>query len=147
MAMKVRSKIKRFSIALGVGLVAGVGMYIVTQKWELVPLAAWDALVLTLLILFVRDFHGHSPSETKQLARQDNLGRSMTDIILLVASLASIGAVIQLLASSDRSVLHIAFALGSIVLSWAMVHAVYMLRYAVIYYDNREYGIDFSSKQ
>lgn len=145
--MKVRSKIQRFGISFLVGILVGAIVFFLTKQWQLIPLAAWDGLVLVLLGLYAHDFHGHTPKETERISRHDNLGQSITDIILLVASLASLGAVILLLSAAQSSPLDIAFCLLSIVLSWATVHSVYTLRYAVMYYDNKADGIDFSSME
>ncbi len=141
-----RTKVKRFSIALGVGIGAAIVATLLAKSWLYALLAGWDALALTLLALVWHDFHGKSPSQTATMSRQDDMGRSVTDIVLVVASLASLGAVGFLIASPDRSPWHIVLGLASIVLSWATVHVLFMVRYAVMYYDDHEDGIDFSSK-
>jgi hypothetical protein len=41
-------------------------------------------------------------------------------------------------------VLRVGLVLASVVLSWAMVHTIYALRYAHLYYDGTDCGIDFN---
>jgi uncharacterized membrane protein len=75
------------------------------------------------------------------------MGRSVTDIVLLAASLASIGAVAVLLTGhvgKGASLSDVGFGLVSIIISWAVVHSVYMLLYAARYYQHGEGGIDFN---
>jgi uncharacterized membrane protein len=73
--------------------------------------------------------------------------RVLTDVLLLVAAVASLVAVGYVL-TSDRGGLPEPVAVGvglvSVVASWAMVHTVYTLRYAALYYGEPEGGIDFA---
>ncbi len=145
--MNTQSKTRRLVVSICIGVCIGIVTFVVTSNLSIVPLATWDGLVLAMLLLYLHDFRGHNASETARIARKDNVGRTGSDVFLLIASLVSLGAVVQLLASQDHSLVHVVFALFSIVISWALVHALYMLRYAVMYYDSHDDGIDFSSKQ
>jgi uncharacterized membrane protein len=73
--------------------------------------------------------------------------RVLTDVLLLVAAVASLVAVGYVL-TSDRDGLSepvtVGVGLVSVVASWAMVHTVYTLRYAALYYGEPEAGIDFA---
>ncbi len=138
------SKTSKFMIGLAAAVAMTLVVWTVTQKFEYVPLTFWDTFAACLLLLAWRDFHGKTAAQTAAMARKDYMGQSATDIVLTIASLASIGVVVLLLASSDSSPLHIVFGLASIVLSWATVHVLYMTRYAVMYYDDKKDGIDFN---
>lgn len=142
-----RTKRARFAIGITVGIIVGVGIWLVTHEWQFIPLASWDAIAVTLLLLVWRDLSARTPAETERLARRDDMSRSVSDIILVIASLASLGAVVLLLAHNHASSLAVVFSLCSIVLSWATVHALFMIRYAVMYYDDHDTGIDFNDKQ
>lgn len=139
----IRSKSMRLGIGIAIGAVLGVLFGIVSGRWEYMPLVSWDGLVVTFLFLVWQDFYRHDAESTAAIARRDSLGRSFSDIVLLVASVASLAAVGLLLATNNHSSLHISIALISIVLSWAMIHAVYMLIYASMYYSDTKGGIDF----
>ena len=55
-------------------------------------------------------------------------------------------AVVLLRAPTDGSLLEfvqVGFGIASVVLSWAMVHVLYTLRYAALYYGPPGGGIDF----
>lgn len=142
---KVRSKRTRYSLALLAGTVAGI-LTALTGRWEYVALAAWDIAALVIIGVIAFDMRGADSERTGIVARRDDMNHSLADAVVLLASLASVGAVVYLFANKDLSVLHIGFGLVSIVISWAAVHMLYALRYAAMYYSDPEGGIDFNSK-
>lgn len=128
--------------AIGAGL-AGVAAWMVTKELGYVLLAAWDGFIVAFLAVLWRDLRGHTSKSTAAAAMRDEPGRSLSDIVLLVSSVASLGAIGVLLAVPHKPVAVVLFAIVSVVLSWAMVHSIYMLRYAVLYYGVHKGGIDF----
>jgi len=74
--------------------------------------------------------------------------RVVTDVLLLVAAVASLVAVGYVLTSDPGDVsqpLAVGVGVGSVVVSWTLVHTVYTLRYAALYYGEPEGGIDFDA--
>jgi len=140
----IRSKRSRYLLALFAGVVAGVVTAFISKP-EFVPIVAWDAAALVILGLIVIDMHGADSKMTAVIARRDDMSHSLSDAIVLLANIASLGAVIYLLVSKDASMAHVAFGLASIIISWATVHMLYALRYAAMYYSDPEGGIDFNS--
>jgi uncharacterized membrane protein len=69
--------------------------------------------------------------------------------VLLLASLASLGAVAVLLVGSARGQDLLAAALGvlGVAVSWLTVHTIYTLGYAAVYYAGRPGGIDFNQDE
>ena len=49
--------------------------------------------------------------------------------------------------SGSGEIVRIVFALVSIVLSWAVVHTLFTLRYAHLYYEGLDGGVDFNGDQ
>lgn len=143
---KVRSKRARYSLALVAGITAAV-ITALLGKWEYVPLIGWDVAALVIFAVIAFDMRGADAEHTGVVARRDDMNHSLVDIVVLLASLASVGAVVYLFASKDFSMLHIGFGLVSIVISWATVHMLYALRYAAMYYSDPEGGVDFNSKE
>jgi uncharacterized membrane protein len=93
--------------------------------------------------------HGRNPEETARLAKREDPTHAAADILLVFASIASLAAVGALLVESGNAMgiaktILIALGLVSVILSWLMVHTVYMLKYARMYYKN-DRGIDFYS--
>lgn len=135
----------RFALAIVAGIVAAIVTGILLD-WSLAPLAGWDVFVIALVALILGDFVRDTPDETARMAKKDALSNSLLDTIVVVASLASIGAVLSLFSATHAGVTHIIFGLISIVLSWIVVQVLYTLRYVTLYYRNEEGGIDFNDK-
>lgn len=131
-------------MALIAGIIAA-GITILFGKWEYAPLIGWDVAALVIFGVIALDMRGADAEHTGIVARRDDMNHSLVDAFVLLASLASVGAVVYLFASKDLSILHIGFGLVSIMISWATVHMLYALRYAAMYYSDPEGGIDFNS--
>lgn len=141
---KIRSKRSRYITALVVGVVVAL-ITAAYQQPEFILLAGWDAAALVILFIIIVDMHGAGPERTAIVAKRDDMSHSLSDAIVLTASIASIGAVVFLLASNDSSLWHVGFGLLSVVISWATVHMLYALRYAVLYYSSPQGGINFNT--
>ena len=129
-------------------LVAGIAAATFTAffaKPEFILLVGWDVAALVILGVIAWDMRGANSHMTATIAKRDDMNHSLSDAIVLIASLASLGAVIYLLTSKDSSLWHVGFGLVSIVVSWATVHMLYALRYAAMYYSDPEGGIDFNN--
>jgi len=79
------------------------------------------------------------PEETAEHAAAIDPDRLTTDWLLVVSAVASLVAVgfVLVRATAEqgpREFAQVGLALLSVVLSWAMVHTVFMLRYARLYY-------------
>jgi uncharacterized membrane protein len=142
----VWKKQTRFTVAVIVAIIAGVIAAQLTNRNQTL-LIGWDAGALALLIMLWKDFTGHNAEHTALIAKRDDMNRSLSDVVLVVASFASIAAVAVLLkgsAGKGATLSDIGFGLLSIIISWAVVHSVFMLRYAALYYQQGEGGIDFN---
>jgi uncharacterized membrane protein len=72
-------------------------------------------------------------------------------VLLLTASVASLVAVGLVIVRARNSSgvlesLQAGLSLASVVLSWSVVHTVFALRYASLYYHGHEGGVDFSQE-
>ena len=138
----------RFLAAATAGaVVAGVaGAF---GPWELAPLLGWDVAALTYIAW---TFATVWPLDSEHTARQavaEDPGRAATDVLLLSASVASLVAVcLVIVRAGDRSgaveSLQAGLSLASVVLSWAVVHTIFTLRYASLYYGGPDGGVDFN---
>ncbi|MDO7854148.1 DUF1345 domain-containing protein [Hymenobacter convexus] len=77
------------------------------------------------------------------VAGTEDLPRTLGFVLVLVAALASLGAVVGLLRGLDKlpphvCTLHVLLSVAAVVLAWALVHLVFTLRYAHTYYDQDE---------
>lgn len=138
----------RLGAALGLGIVAA-GVAGATSPWQTVPLLAWDAAAFTwLAILWIRIAPLDAVS-TSALAVSQDPRRATADFLLLAASVASlIAVVLGLIKASgtggDERIVLFAAGIVTIMVSWGVVHTVYALRYAGLYYSGPDGGIDFN---
>lgn len=106
---------------------------------SLALLVGWDvATVVYLFWIWVKILR-RGPDETAHRATTTDPDRRVTDVLLLAASLASLVAVGSVLVGAARldgaaEVWRVGLGLASVVLSWAMVHTIFTLRYAHLHY-------------
>lgn len=118
-------------------------------RGQYAALAAWDVAGVTYagsVLLMVLRF---DEATTKSHALSENPGRAAGDVLLLVASLASLFAVGLLIvqagnASGTEKLIDVALGLGSVIISWGVVHTIFLLTYARLYYGEPQGGISFS---
>jgi len=87
-------------------------------------------------------------AKTAELASSEDPDRLTVDVLMLLASIASLAAVAMGLTEANgahgmEKTLQIVTCVGSVVLSWALVHCTFTLRYARLYYNEPRGGIDF----
>jgi uncharacterized membrane protein len=102
-------------------------------------IATWDAYAVCLLVLAWTRFFTAKPRELIRLATLQHTSRTFLVAFVLTASCASLGAVAFLLSTAKglpkgESVFHVAAAVGTVMLSWLVVHTVFTLHYAFLYY-------------
>lgn len=89
---------------------------------------------------------------TKTHATREDPSRGLADMLLVVstvASLALVGFVLVQGASLtgwNRAVTA-GLAIVSVALSWMLIHTLFTLRYAFLYFDNTAGGVDFNQKE
>ncbi len=116
-------------------------------------LATWNAYVFTNLVLAWITITTADPEEVMKEAKLQDSGRNTVFIFVLVAACASIFAVALMLNAAKglhgaRLTEHVVFSLFTVVSSWVLVHTIFALRYAHIYYGtdddrNRVSGLKF----
>jgi uncharacterized membrane protein len=115
-------------------------------------LLGWDTAAVLYVGWLSTVLLGRDAERTARRARTTDPDRLSTDVALLSAAVASLGAVavVLLRAPSNGGTLEfvqVGFGVVSVVLSWAMVHMLYTLRYAALYYGPPGGGIDFNSAE
>jgi len=144
----LRSMAARLVVAAGIGAAAGA-IAVAAAPWQTVPLLAWDATAATWLATLWRRIGPMEASATESHATAEEPRRGTADTVLLSASVISLVAVVLgvLKAGSahgaTRAVLLTA-GIVTIILSWAVVHTLFTLRYAGLYYASPHGGIDFN---
>lgn len=131
-----------------VGLAVGVGTAIVLGTWQYGLLIGWMAAAAVFIAWMWATIWPMDAASTARHAVREDAGRTATDIAVVIAAVASLGAVGLLLlggasGTTARDV-HAALSVGSVALAWATVHTMYTARYARLYYSGAEGGVDFN---
>jgi uncharacterized membrane protein len=134
-----------------VGVPAGIvtGLY---AGWGYAPVVGWSAAALTFCLVVWMLTRGRDAAETAAMATRDDPSPTVTELLVLIANLMSLVAVAFVLvqassASGAKQALLAALAVVSVATSWAVVHTLYMLRYATLYYSGTVGGIDFNQDE
>lgn len=106
-------------------------------------LLSWDAFCIAFIMLNWVTFFTIRPQQIRSEARRQNEGKVAVFIISLIAILAALLAVLVLLLNKSHSYREISITLitafGGLILSWTLLHTVFTVRYAHIYYaDHKE---------
>lgn len=133
--------------SLLVGTAVAGGITAVLQSWAPFPLVLWNVSAAALLIRVWTIAWPQDSAGTKRIAEREGR-RSVTDAAVLIATFASVGAVIAGLIRASGStdpvnVLIVVLTVSATVLSWAMVNTVFALKYARLYYLDVDGGLDF----
>ncbi|WP_338031553.1 DUF1345 domain-containing protein [Diaminobutyricibacter tongyongensis] len=140
----------RMTIAFVVGIIVAVlvGM---STKWTYAVVAGWAAACVIYIVWVWAVVWGYDPASTKAHALREDPGRGLSDVLLLVASVASVVAIVFILVQAhllhgfERGVLAL-LAVLSVSLSWILIHTLFMLRYAQLYFVDDSRPIDFNQK-
>lgn len=143
-----RSAQTEVALSVLVGLVAAVLTSMVTTV-ALGLLLGWDLASLVYIAWVWSTIRDRDAQRTEQRATITDPDRTLTDLLLLSAAVASLIAVAFVLVRAGQQhgiqeLLRVGLGLVSVVLSWALVHTVFMLRYAQLYYAGEQGGIDFN---
>ena len=103
---------------------------------------SWDVFSFCLLSMYWFIFYTTSPLHIRRLAATEDTSRVAIFIVTLVCATASMLAVILLLTTkhetAELKILHLAIAIPGMSLSWSLVHTVFAVRYAHLYYANNK---------
>ena len=121
------------------------------HQWRFAPIGAWDSAAAIYLIWVWYDIWPMGSEQTKSHAKRENPGRTLAEVVLVASSVASLVAVGFLITQATNSsgpltAFEIALGMLSVILSWAVVHTNYTLKYAKLFYGSPEGGIDFNEK-
>ena len=105
-------------------------------------LVAWDAFCIFFLLLHWITFFTSGSQQIRAEAKKQDEGRVAVFIIALMATLAALMAAVVLLTNKEKSYPEISLMLvctfGGLILSWGLMHTIFAIRYAHIYYANNK---------
>ena len=131
-------------VSAGVGLVIGTA---VTIRYDalLGGLVAWATAGAVFLLWTWTSIWPLDAVATSRVARREDPSRPARDLVLLVlavGSLLTVGLVI--FRAHDSGPVRLALGVACVAASWAVLHTIFVLRYARLYYAEPVGGIDFT---
>jgi uncharacterized membrane protein len=123
-------------------------------------LVTWSAFALVTLVLMWATILATHPSEVRRIAKLEDSSRTLIFLFVVGAAIASLAAVVFLIkapknATDTEITGHVLLAIGAVIVSWCLVHTVFTIRYAHLYYDTdtddggtrHAGGLDFPGKE
>jgi uncharacterized membrane protein len=103
--------------------------------------ATWDSFAVCALALTWLTIIAADPHYIRQQARMQDLSRILIFVFTVVATCASLFAVIFLLSRAKKTThlpLHVTLSILAVVAAWSLMQTVFALRYAHIYYGDSD---------
>jgi len=156
-ARPIRRSRLRFAVMVLAGVLAAAATGLAGHLME-APAVGWGSAALTYIAWVWLAVGRFNPAETRAHATVEDPSRSITDLLILAANVASLGAVAAVVVDSHSSGGGSRFgggllALASVALSWMLVQTLFTLRYAELYYSTGGKagaavgGIDFNQER
>ena len=125
---------------LMISLFVAVVVFFLVQHGRAVPqviLDTWIGFALTVIILDWIIIITSHPREVRKIAKLQDSSRITIFLFVIGASLVSMVAIVFLLKSSKGANKdeHILLAICAVIVSWWLVHTLFTLLYAHLYYD------------
>jgi uncharacterized membrane protein len=120
-----------------------------TGGLEYGPAVGWDGAAAAFLVWTWIVIWPMGSADTAAHATREDPGRAVGDPLLLTAavvSLAAVGFFLLKASSGDGAERDVLAGTGvvTVALSWLVVHTVFTLRYAKLYYTGHDGGVDFN---
>ena len=111
----------------------------------------WDTAALVFLVTTWVHLWPMDAAETQATVALESPSSFLTETVVILASVLSLLTVVLLLFNTGSSPLHpvvrTIVGIGTVAMAWIVVHTVFALRYARMYYAEPEGGIDFNSPE
>lgn len=160
MVSRFKGLFKRFTSVhkLIISIVTGALVFLLIpfHTAALLPhvILSWDIFCVLMLLFSWFTFYMTPPRKIREQARLQDDTRAVIFFIVLVATCISLLAVVMILvskaATATEKALEMPIAISCMFLSWALVHTIFTIRYAHMYYadhetikDNPAGGLDF----
>ena len=133
---------------VAVGILAGLASGLL-GNWLLAPAIGWAVAAMLYIGWVWVSVAPLDAATTAAHATREDPSRGITDLLLILASLASLGSILIVLvqaraAAGAGQILLAALALVVVALSWVLVHTLFALRYASLYYADDDGCVDFN---
>ena len=145
-----RSSWQRVSARTHLLVSAGIGMAVgaaVALRYDalLGGLVAWAVAGAVFLLWTWTSIWPLDADATSRVARREDPSRPARDLVLLVLAVGSMLTVgLVIFRAHDSGPARLALGVACVAASWAVLHTIFVLRYARLYYAEPVGGIDFT---
>lgn len=141
----------RLLVMLAAGMLAAVASG-ATLGWVYAATIGWAVSCIVYVGWVWGTVMSLDSATTRSRAHREDPTSGISDALTLIASVASIGAVVILIVASrdDHGIAKVLvplLAVVSLALSWFLIHTLFTLRYARLYFDDTPGGVDFNQAQ
>lgn len=148
---KAISELRRVTAGIAVGALAAV-IAGFTCPWQTALLLFWVGAALTWIASVWISVLPLNAAAAREYATRDDPKGATATTFLLSASVAALGAVILGVlkaahASGSEEAMLLGSGIGAIICSWGVVHTVFALRYAGLYYSGPDGGVNFNDNE
>ena len=131
----------KLAICLGAALL--VYFLVVIKHLDVIThiLMSWEAFTICLITMDWITFSVTKTDQIREQARIQDPSRATIFLIILISTLASFLAILLLVVTKNfknQQSIHLIVAVAGLILSWLLIHSIFTLRYAHIYYDDDE---------
>jgi uncharacterized membrane protein len=148
--MTRRQRVRRRNVVASIAFGATLALALALgAAWPVAVSGAWGVAALLIGLAIWPQILRMDAARTKANARDEDFSRASADLVLLVASVASLIAIFYLVdeAGQRHGVAKLVLAILAVtvvVLSWLLVQTVYTVRYGDLYYGDPIGGIEFN---
>lgn len=140
----------RRRVRQGISLLCGAIVGVLVGRaisYDVGAAAGWTTFVFVYCIWSWLALWPLDSQQTAAHAREEDPGRWFADVILIVAAVASvIGIGFVLLAGNASNLVTAGIGVACVVASWLLVHTIYGVRYADLYFSAPKPPIDFGDE-
>ncbi len=141
-----RNSFQKLIISLCLAVVATSIFSLCHQLHLAVFVFGWDIFSLSLLSLTWITFFTAAPSEIRMQSKKQDESRFVVFVLVLAASCVSMMAVVVLLTSkkgmTTDHIFPLSIAFACMTFSWFLMHTIFTLRYAHLYYADHKDDAD-----
>ena len=130
-------------VSVGAGALVGIGLAL-AFGWVIGGFMAWVVAGSVFLIWTWASIWPMEPQETARLTQREDPSRPIRDLVLILGAVVSVLAVALVIFRAQQSgPLRLGIGVASVIVSWAVLHTIFTLKYARLYYSDPVGGIDF----
>jgi uncharacterized membrane protein len=147
-------RVRRAGVRLALGALLGTGAgaaSAVVVTWQAAELIGWIVAAAFYVISLWAALGGLDADGTERVAVREDPSIRIAEVVMLTAALACLGGVGMALVKAGDSrggekAFLIAVGVLSVIAAWSLVHTIFTLRYARLYYTGPQGGINFNEK-